>query len=190
MSATCAIHTDTAATGVCPRCGNFVCGRCELDAAKNCPACVTLVGASQAVELPWERRDQLGLAKAFWEQTKLGIMKPGLYVTSIKPDRPWSEAFFYGWLVSTLASVLSIPYNAFSFWSQSAQLQETFGKLGASGPLKEVGGVYAWVGSHPLLAAAALTGFSVTVFPLTVLFNAALQQVGLVLAGVKPRQPI
>jgi hypothetical protein len=190
MSATCAIHPDTAATGVCPRCGNFVCGRCELDAAKNCPACVKLVGASSAVELPWEQREQLGLVKAFWEQTKLGITKPGQYVASIKPDRPWQEAFFYGWLVSGLVGVLSVPYNAFNFWSQGAQMKDAFAKLGTSGPLEAVASFYSWLGDHPFLAAVLISGWTVAIYPPAFLFNAAMQQVGLIIAGVNPRQPI
>ncbi|MDX2014432.1 MAG: hypothetical protein SFW67_29810 [Myxococcaceae bacterium] len=190
MSATCAIHTDTPATGVCPRCGNFICGRCELDAAKNCPSCVKLVGASLAVELPWEQREQLGLVKAFWEQTKLGITKPGQYVASIRPDRPWQEAFVYGWIVSILAGVLSIPYNGFNFWSQGAQMKETFGKLGSSGPLQMMADFYTWLGDHPFLAAAGLAGYTIAIYPLTMLLNGAMQQVGLMLAGVNPRQPI
>lgn len=189
MSATCAIHTDTAATGVCPRCGNFVCGQCVLDAARNCPACVKLIGASSAIELPWEQREQLGLVKAFWEQTKLGITQPGQLAASIRPDRPWQEAFFYGWLLSSLPGLLSIPYNTFNFWSQGAQMKETFGKMDSSGPLKVMGDFYSWLGDHPFLTAAGLGVSTIAIFPLSMLIVAAMQQVGLVIAGVNPRQP-
>jgi hypothetical protein len=190
MSATCALHPDTAATGVCPRCGNFVCGRCELDAAKNCPSCVKLIGASSAVELPWERREQLGLPTAWWEQTKLGIAKPGQYVASIRPDRPWQEAFFYGWSVSFLVGVLSIPYNTFNFWTQGAQMKETFSKLDSSGPLQAMANFYAWLGDHPFVAAAGLGVYTIAIYPLTILISSAMQQVGLIIAGANPRQPI
>ena len=189
MSATCAIHTDTAATGVCPRCGNFVCGQCVLDAARNCPACVKLIGASSAIELPWEQREQLGLVKAFWEQTKLGITQPGQLAASIRPDRPWQEAFFYGWLLSSLAGLLSIPYNTFTFWSQGAQMKETFGKMDSSGPLKVMGDFYSLLGDHPLLTAVALSAAGSVILVPYVLVYAAMQHVGLVIAGVNPRQP-
>lgn len=191
MSAVCAVHTDQPASGTCPRCGNFVCDRCERDAVRNCPACVKLVGAAQAVTLPWEQREALGLAKAFVEQVKLAILKPGLYVSAIRPTGSWREAFTFGWLVSAVVGVLSIPYNAFNFWSQGAQLERSLAPLGGkTGALQALIDLYQWLAANPFLAAGALAAYTIVIYPPMFLLNAGTQQLGLALAGVSRRQPI
>lgn len=190
MNASCALHPDTAATGTCSRCGNFVCGRCELDDAKQCPACVKLVGASTRVALPWEQRGQLGVVKAFFDQAKLAVLKPGQYVSAIRPEGSWREAFFFGWLVSVFVSVVTIPYNAFNFWSQGAQMKQSLAPLGNGETVRSIVDLYEWLGAHPFVAAAALSLYTVAIYPPTFFLNAATQQLGLALAGVTERRPL
>ncbi|MBM4782574.1 MAG: hypothetical protein GQE15_33275 [Archangiaceae bacterium] len=190
MNASCALHPDTAATGTCSRCGNFVCGRCELDDAKQCPSCVKLVGASTRVVLPWERRAELGLVSAFFAQAKLAVFKPGEYVAAITPEGSWRDAFFFGWLVSGFVAVVSIPYNAFNFWSQGAQMKQSLAPLGNGETIRSIVNLYEWLGANPLLAAAAMSLYTVAIYPPMFFLNSGTQQLGLALAGATDRKPI
>lgn len=190
MNASCALHTDTTATGTCPRCGNFTCGQCERDDAQRCPACVKLVGASSAITLPWERRAELGIVKAFVEQIKLAVMKPGQYVAAITPGGSWREPFFFGWLVSAAIGVLSIPYNAFSFWSRGEQMKQSFDVMGNSDFVRGLAGVYELIAAHPVIAAVVTSAYTFAIYPLMFFVNSGSQQLGLALAGVNPREPI
>ncbi len=189
MNASCALHPDTAATGTCSRCGNFVCGRCELDDAKQCPACVALVGASTRVVLPWERRAELGVVKAFFDQAKLAVLKPGQYVSGITPDGSWRDAFFFGWLVSAFVGVVTIPYNTFNFWSQGAQMKQSLAPLGNGEGIRSIVNLYEWLGAHPLVAAVAMSLYTVAVYPPMFFLNSGAQHLGLALAGVTDRKP-
>ncbi len=52
--ARCAVHTEVAASAVCARCGNFMCGTCSQGGAQQwCPTCV----ASYAGAFPFKRDD-------------------------------------------------------------------------------------------------------------------------------------
>ncbi|MDP2275535.1 MAG: hypothetical protein Q8N23_16395 [Archangium sp.] len=186
MSATCVVHAGEQATGTCPRCGRFLCSRCELDTAGNCAACATRLQLP-AIVMPWEHRERLGLAKAFWEQTKLGLSSPRIYVSAISPEGRWQDAFSYGWLMSGLVALLSVPYTAFNFWRQGAQMKQTMAALGNSAPMLLIGDLYEWLGNYPLFAAAVLSVVSVLSYPLLLLFRAGTQQLGLRVTGATPR---
>lgn len=189
MNASCAIHSDTPATGTCPRCGNFVCGRCELDDAKQCPACVKLVGATNRVVLPWERRAELGVIQAFFAQAKLAVLKPGEYVSGITPDGSWRDAFFFGWLVSAFVGVVTIPYNAFNFWSQGAQMKQSLAPLGNGDTIRSILSLYEWLGAHAFVGALALGVYTVVIYPPMFFLNSGAQHLGLSFAGVTDRKP-
>ncbi|MDP1827850.1 MAG: B-box zinc finger protein [Archangium sp.] len=189
MSAACAVHPGEPATGTCPRCGNFICRRCEFDAAGNCSACATRLGPG-AIAMPWEQREQLGWARAFLEQTKLGLRSPRLYVSAIRPEARWQDAFSYGWLMAGLVALLTIPYNTFNFWQQGQQMKQSLAPLGNSAPVLIISDLYAWLGSYPLFGAAALSAFSVLAFPVMFLFTTGAQHLGLMVTGVAARKPI
>ena len=189
MNASCALHPGVPAAGTCPRCGNFYCAQCGLDPVTGvCPTCTQRSG--EVLPLPWEEREKLGTVKALLEQVKLGVLKPGSYVARIRPDRPWQEAFFFGWFISTLTALLSVPYTAFNFWSSSQQLKDAFGKVGGSAgdTLGPVVKLYEWLGTHPLGAAMAVSIYAIVMFPPMFFLNAGAQHVGLGFLGVE-RQP-
>lgn len=70
--ARCGRHPEAAARAICERCGDFVCPRCiarRIDEAVYCPSCARLAGEP----FVWERREELGLARAWWA-TVVGVM--------------------------------------------------------------------------------------------------------------------
>ncbi len=138
------------------------------------------------MSMPWEQRERLGLAKAFWQQTRLGLSSPRIYIAAISPDGRWQDAFSYGWLMTLLVAVLSVPYTAFSFWRQGAQMKQTMAAFGNSAPVQMISDLYTWLGNYPLAAAAALSACSALIFPLIFLFKVGTQQLGLIITGAKP----
>lgn len=130
------------------------------------------------------------MVKAFLEQTRLGLRSPRLYVSAIRPEGRWQDAFSYGWLMVGLVAVLSIPYNAFNFWRQGEQMKQTLAQLGNSAPVQIASDLYQWLGAYPLSAAVSLAVFSVLFFPLGFLFSAGTQQLGLMFSGAAARKPI
>jgi hypothetical protein len=70
--ARCGRHPEAAARAICERCGDFVCPRCiarRIDEAVYCPSCARLAGEP----FVWERRDELGLGRAWWA-TVVGVL--------------------------------------------------------------------------------------------------------------------
>lgn len=64
----CANHPETPALGACQHCGTFSCGQClgMLGGRRICATCVrerrvTVYG------VPWERRNEIGRLKAWWQ---------------------------------------------------------------------------------------------------------------------------
>jgi hypothetical protein len=59
---------------------------------------------------PWERRSELGAVKGFFETWKLSVFSPQRFFPTVRPDVPWTEALFYGWIVHAITVVLTLPF--------------------------------------------------------------------------------
>jgi hypothetical protein len=126
----------------------------------------------------------MGLVSAFWAQTKLGTLEPRKYIASIGPQGAVMPAFLYGWLMATVVGVLGVPYNAFSFWSQGAQMKQAFSSLGSSAAsMQFVADLYAWLAEHPFAAAGGVAVYAVVVYPIGFLISVGLTHVGLLAVG-------
>ncbi len=71
--ARCATHPDVPAVQACERCGTFVCLGCLVKLPNQpglCRSCSALAGSEP---LAWDRREELGLLKAYWK-TCLAVM--------------------------------------------------------------------------------------------------------------------
>ena len=77
--ARCATHPDRAASYTCQRCGNFLCFECTRLTAESgdvfCPTCE----AKAPSTIPWERRKELGVPRAFWETLKETLTSPATF---------------------------------------------------------------------------------------------------------------
>lgn len=114
-SPTCALHSDQYAGATCPRCGNFTCATCNPDGRTLCPSCRTLTNDATGNTVPWERRAELGLVKAFIEQVKETTFQPRRFWATVDRNGSASDAFWFGWLVTAIATIGSAPYQVFNF---------------------------------------------------------------------------
>ena len=101
----CGVHQDVPATFTCSRCGTFGCETC-LDSMLPMPMCVAC--AARGVNaVPWERRETIGVWKAFWDTTREACFSPKEFF-----DRRAMETLtggpFYGVVSYTVAYVLSM----------------------------------------------------------------------------------
>lgn len=77
---------------------------------------------------PWEQRDRLGLGPGLIDTLRESAFSPGKFFAALRPDVPWTEAFWYGWLLQALFGAV----GAVLF------LLQTFGAAAAT-PLRLLG---------------------------------------------------
>jgi hypothetical protein len=66
---------------------------------------------------PWERRREIGLVKGFFETWKQSVFSPQTFFPTVRPDVPWTEALFYGWIVHAITVILSLPILGLGLFS-------------------------------------------------------------------------
>ena len=119
----CAIHPERTASSVCPRCGNFTCGECNPDGRTQCPTCRQLGEAAIAYSpTPWERRGELGVVQGLFETWKKSLFEPATFWPSVDPHASQWDALLYGWIISGVSSLLTIPVMFLNF----AQMMSSF----------------------------------------------------------------
>lgn len=181
-SPSCALHPDQFAGTTCPRCGNFTCVTCNPDGKTNCPTCQKLTADAQRGLVPWERREELGLASAFWQQLKMTVFEPTKFWATVDRNRPAAEAFWFAWLVQTIANIGALPYQVLNFWMQGAQVRQLQQLLGSSNPLVEY---LKTTSEHPFTSAAVLTVGGIVAFPVFFFIYVGLTHLGCILAGMR-----
>ncbi|MGQ0508260.1 MAG: YIP1 family protein [Myxococcaceae bacterium] len=68
----CAVHPNVPAKRSCPRCATFCCTVCLSSDKERCAACDAREGAL----LPWDRREELGMFKAYWQTSWMLMSAP------------------------------------------------------------------------------------------------------------------
>jgi hypothetical protein len=102
--AVCAKHAQVPAVAPCDRCGTFYCGVClqrEADGKLYCEAC-----RSRNMALPWDRRPELGMVKAWWETSVLLLKAPQATLQSAQRDASLGSSLLFT-LLSTVAGFAS-----------------------------------------------------------------------------------
>lgn len=107
--ARCALHPDAGAIDVCTRCGDYVCARCSVsvDTRRWCRKCEAHAGDP----FPWERREEIGYARALRETVRASIA--GDFRRGFR-DRSVVPALLYGACVCTTVR-LAIVWGATLF---------------------------------------------------------------------------
>lgn len=67
---------------------------------------------------PWEQRDRLGLGPGLFDTLRQSAFSPGKLFAALRPDVPWTEAFWYGWLLQSLfGAVGAVLFLLQTFWA-------------------------------------------------------------------------
>ncbi|MBS2029211.1 MAG: YIP1 family protein [Deltaproteobacteria bacterium] len=100
--ARCAAHPTVPARNVCSRCGNFACGQCVRQAPDGkalCASCAQRVHLG-TWDIPWEKREQLGMFRAYWLTAKEGAFAPDKTYQGLAPTGQFWDAMSFA-IVST-----------------------------------------------------------------------------------------
>jgi hypothetical protein len=115
-TAMCAVHPETPAVGLCPRCGAYMCQWCQRinDFGEVfCATCMERVGYGTPV--PWDRRQELGIFQAWWQTFKESLMRPDDFFArsshGLTTDPPLLFAMICGWLGQIGYSVIRLAMN-------------------------------------------------------------------------------
>ncbi|MBE2254408.1 MAG: YIP1 family protein [Myxococcus sp.] len=182
-TAQCAVHADRAATSVCPRCGAFTCAECNPGGQRQCPGCQQLTGlpGGAPTPTPWERRGELGLAQALWQTWRMTVLEPAKFWGQLDPHGPPMDAFLYGWLITSAASLLQVPFLILNLAQTQAQLKElTSAMKELPGPAKA--GLELFL-QNPFAVAVGLGVVGVVLFPVTAMISAGLTHLGVRMVG-------
>lgn len=139
----------------------------------RCPTCRAL--SVEQVPPPWERRAELGVLAALWQQFKAATFGPDPFWRTVPAEGPAMDPFLFAWLTAIVQLPANFALNLLNFYN----LERTFRMariypaawadwLAQVGPLK-----YALVSS--LVPAA--------IFPLSFFLMAALIHAGCLLWG-------
>ena len=172
--ARCVLHPDVEASGTCARCGNFGCGVCLQGSPAKCTTCCAVDS-----DLPWDRRDQLGTLKAFWQTSARLIQAPEKTLATTSSSGSVGSSLYFA-LLSTIAGygTTMLLYMGIMVVAGGAALMQA-SKLD-SGEASKVGMV------GVVFGAVGLT-LGLFVFQLvTVLLISALEHLVLKIAGAKP----
>ncbi|MCE9671712.1 YIP1 family protein [Myxococcus stipitatus] len=81
----CSVHPEYVSVQACERCGAFSCARCLNVGARGEALCTKCFAREPDELLAWDRREEVGLVKAFW-QTCLDVMlRPGATFDRARP---------------------------------------------------------------------------------------------------------
>jgi hypothetical protein len=86
LQAACAIHADRQAVTTCARCGTFSCQECLSESPPGelfCAACVARATTSQ---LPWDHREELGWARAWFKSVSAILFRPTATFSTAKSE--------------------------------------------------------------------------------------------------------
>lgn len=172
----CAIHPDRTAVSPCSRCGTFSCEEClrqtPVGSAPLCAACVERLAVSQ---LPWDHREDLGWARAWFKSLGAILLRPGVTFATAKPEGDLGGSLLFALLAWLTALVPSFVLFALI----GAMIPSMIGNTGSSPEVRAV-----LLGSFGVLIlvllAMALLGTFFT------FVSAAIEHLALLLLG-KPR---
>lgn len=102
--ATCAVHAGTDARFVCTRCGSFGCEACCFATVKARSVCQACADKGLGHPIPWERRTELGIWRAFWDTVRLSSRSP----TRFFRTPPTREGVFGAVAHAVIASTLGV----------------------------------------------------------------------------------
>jgi hypothetical protein len=126
----------------------------------------------QREDTPWERRGELGLIQGFWQTWKKTMLSPETFWPSVRPDRPWTDALFYGWAITAVNAVLAVPFMLLNFSSMQEQFEQVFRQMKDLPP--ELMQTMRDLSSHSGAFALGIMVSSIVFYPLGFIINSGI----------------
>ncbi|HSP79913.1 MAG TPA: hypothetical protein VLQ93_15375, partial [Myxococcaceae bacterium] len=154
----CAVHPQLRSIHVCDRCGAFACARCLHANALGEVHCARCHEREPSALLPWDRREELGLLKAFWKTCVEIMLRPGVTFSSARAEGTTGSALLFVTLCSIAGYLTTaLIYAALFAFTPLGTPPDT----GGAGPSPEqmrliiVGGTLGWLLLAPAFAVIA-----------------------------------
>ncbi len=130
---------------------------------------------------PWERRGELGLFTALYQTIGRSAFRPQSFWSTVDPDRPWSDAFWYAWIITVVGSLLQAPINIWNFRNIRAQLMSN--PQLASMMRGEFTEWFDWLAANSVTVAFGMCAATIVLFPLTFMLGTGVVHLGCMLFG-------
>jgi len=104
--AACAVHPELAAMKTCPRCGNFACAQCLVVLPGGVELCRRCEATGLKDFLPWDRRDELGTFRAWWQTSVKLLSSPTATFAQTPREGTLGSSLLFA-VISNLAGVFT-----------------------------------------------------------------------------------
>ncbi|WP_164012257.1 YIP1 family protein [Pyxidicoccus trucidator] len=84
--AVCAVHPELRSLHSCSRCGSFACAQCLRQSERGELLCATCHARTPVGLVAWDRREELGTPRAFWDTCMDIILRPEATFERIQPS--------------------------------------------------------------------------------------------------------
>jgi Yip1 domain len=101
-AAACAVHPALPAAAACERCGTFACEDCLDRVPGGGLLCGVCRGNRRSDALPWDRREELGVAQAFWRTSVQVLRAPDETFARALPDAPFESSYQFAILAQVV----------------------------------------------------------------------------------------
>lgn len=102
----CAVHPGLSSLEACSRCGSFACAQCLREGGQGEPLCAACEDREPSGLLPWDRREDMGTLKAFWQTCQAVMFRPEATFKRLRPGGTMGSSLTFAMLCS-LASFLT-----------------------------------------------------------------------------------
>lgn len=82
------------------------------------------ISAVERGPVPWEERSQRGLVAAFIETWKMVTTRTEAFWSRLRPDGSLGDGLLYGWMISAVNTVISLPLQLLSLRINREQLEQ------------------------------------------------------------------
>lgn len=110
--ARCAVHPESDARFACDRCGTFGCADCRFgglppEGVHRLAICRECAREGLSEPIPWERRKELGMIRAFAQTTRLVCLSPERFFRTPPIEKGAASGLFYGVAAYTIGQLLT-----------------------------------------------------------------------------------
>ncbi len=96
----CAVHPHLLSLHACERCGAFACPQCLRSGDRGEALCATCHERTPVGQVPWDRREELGTLRAFWDTCLEIILRPTPTFERMRPGGTVGSSLGFAMLCS------------------------------------------------------------------------------------------